>query len=66
VKIKKVFDEGLEKSQHKNYVMENMKEWKELANLIRQHEYFLFSLPEKEKDLNEINKLMRDCHYKRF
>jgi hypothetical protein len=66
VKIKEVFDEGLEKSQHKSYVMNNMKEWKELASLIRQHEYFIFSLPEKEKDLREISELMRDCLYKRF
>ena len=66
VKIKEVFDEGLEKSEYKSYVMNNMKEWKKLASLIRQHEYFIYSLPEKENDVREIRKLMRDCQYKRF
>jgi len=64
--LKKVFDEGIKNNQNKSFVMDNLTEWKKLANLIKQHEHFIFSLPEKEKDLNEINQLMRDCLYKRF
>jgi len=66
LKLKEVFVEGLEKFKHKNYIKDNLKEWKELSHLIMQHEHFVFSLPEKETDLLAMQKLRRDCVYKRF
>jgi hypothetical protein len=66
-KLGYIMTEGLERHDYKEKIRENLEEWKELYQLINEHQYYSFSYYERRKEgRKEYEKLERDCLYRRY
>lgn len=61
-----LFDLGQPEMQNKVFVQDNLELWKELIQLIKQHNSFNHRLKDSNRqDLTTYDKLYRDCLYRR-